>query len=266
MSLQSRRGFLQTISAALVGAAVFDPKSLLWVPGSTESVAPVVLGGMSPQAAIDLQLELNDLARQVAVRLGETLSRSRATALRQVMYQHAGHVRLVADEYKTDVLDVTGIGRGRFAPAYARISAGATLLRDGHERQPSLLAGDLGNKLRNYGGDFDMFAPIAAELRPGVPFTPDVAIGIGTDPATGLSVRAMRFKQGGRDGGWHTTVEVAGGHWVPERAEQAPCPLCGEPASIEMGEERSPRPLYYCAECGSDFRVTPQRAPEGLIV
>ena len=58
----------------------------------------------------------------------------------------------------------------------------------------------------------DVFAPISAELRRGEPFT-DTLVGVATDPASGLSARALRWRHG-EAGPVLTGVELSGGQWL----------------------------------------------------
>lgn len=217
MSL-SRRGFLQTVMASLAGAAVFDPKALLWVPAPPEAV---VLA--ADPAAISLQLELNDLALQCAKAMRERLLRHPSIALRQVMYEYAGHVRLPI----AGSLEVEQKGRGYFEPCQTRLSvdapAAGTTVNDLTYELHSQIAYPHGHRRRP--GPIDMFAPIGSDLRVGEPFSPDVAVGIGTDPESGLSVRVLRYALakdtmaiGGRE---RIGLEMAGGNWMTWHVRQS---------------------------------------------
>jgi hypothetical protein len=64
-----------------------------------------------------------------------------------------------------------------------------------------------------------MFVPITAELRPGEPLTDDVAIGVATDPESGLTVRVLRFEQDQIRGRTRPLIaaEMVGGVWAPDR-------------------------------------------------
>lgn len=205
--LTTRRGFLQTVMASLAGAAVFDPKALLWVPAPKEAVT------LSTDVA--LQLELNDLALQCAKVMRERLFRHPSIALRQVMYEYAGHVRLPI----AGSLEVEQKGRGYFQPCEHRLSIDAPAATTVNQ-----LTGDLYSQImwpyghRRRPGPIDMFAPIGSDLRVGEPFTPDVGIGLGTDPESGLSVRVLRYtlaKDTMAIGGHERIgLEMAGGNWM----------------------------------------------------
>ena len=211
----SRRGFLRSLAVAVGTAAVFDPKTMLWTPapvGPVELVSLALSGeardtATAVQAVIDQQLELNALALIYAERLADRLKRHPSIALREVMYQHAGHVRLA------DTLQIEGGNVGRFEQK-ARVVV--TTDRDVHKRLDDVVA-DLAHCVSRQ--QVDMFAPIGAELRPNEPFSSDTAIGVATDPASGLSVRVLQYQQEGHRGLW-TDVEVAGGRWRSLRQER----------------------------------------------
>jgi len=242
--LLSRRGFLQTLSAAMVGAAVFDPKALLWVPAPAES--SIVLADAAP-GVIATQLELNDLAQRFAKLMGERLAGSRSkrdsVALRQVMYQHVGHVHLPKAS-----LTVDDMGAGQFAATRTRIVRGEVYGAAGmlmQQTEPFLkqmayaLASDISAQ------SVDMFAPIGPELRPNEPFS-DLAVGIGTDPETGLSARVLRYRQPGV--GIMTDVEMVGGTWHTARRRKTQCPSCQEDGH-PLGDG-----AYFCADCNQEWR------------
>lgn len=99
----TRRGFLGVVSAAMVGAVVYDTKTMLWVPQAVEAHGGVELPAAVVQADLTMTEidrivnhtgELNELALACAKRLGERLERHPGIALREVMYKHAGHVRV----------------------------------------------------------------------------------------------------------------------------------------------------------------------------
>lgn len=219
----TRRGFLQIMGVALGTAAVFDPKSMLWVP-ETKAIAAALdapfkgLTGSAAEAAVkriaEQQLELNDLAMLVAHQMTDRLERSRAVLLHQIMFREAGHVRLA------NQLDVDQLGRGYFVPAPSRVAWTNEFDRNANrpyvvDAMAKELAYEIGRRR------CDMFAPISSELRPGEPFTGDIAAGVGTDPSSGLSVRVVRFEI--EPNGRHYqrtlhTVEMAGGEWEPAGA------------------------------------------------
>lgn len=238
MSLLSRRGFLQTLATAAVGAAVFDPKSLLWVPAPAQST--IVLAEASP-GVIAIQLELNDLAQRFARLMSERLLSSRSTrenvALKQIMFRHAGHVHLPAGS-----LEVDDLGAGYFSAEPARLVRGGVMGRSTETFLHDVAADIKGDIARR---QVDMFAPIAADLRPNEPFT-DVAIGLGTDPESGLSARVLRYRQPGV--GVMTEVEMAGGTWRTHRSQQATCPTC-HLRGHRLGED-----AYFCPSCNEEWK------------
>ena len=205
-----RRGFLHTLAAAAVGAATFEPKGLLWMPAAPASIVPVELTGTTAQAVIAEQLELNDLALQFAKMMTDRLERHSSVALREVMYRHAGHMRLPG------TLDVTDMGLGLFQPLPTRLMKtgqyGATAKSSFVAASMRDLSGQMMSDINS--GRLDMFAPIGRDLRAGVPFT-EAAIGLATDPESGLSVRVLRFQQesGVRRHTMMTAFEMAGGRW-----------------------------------------------------
>lgn len=214
------------MAAASVGAVTFDPASKLWVPAA-QAIAPVSLSGQSVSSAIADQLELNDLAARVARFLAERLQQHPSLALREVMYRHAGHVRLA------DALDAEA---GYFVPHPTRLLHTAGVMGPGAnaadfcQGSAYALARDL--------PAIDMFAPLGVELRAGVPFA-DANVGVGMDPETGLCVRALRFERE-----WRGTVklqtafEVAGGQWktrlLPEPAPRRKEPTLAAYAHVAL--------------------------------
>lgn len=204
-----RRGFLFTLAAAAVGAATFDPKSLLWVP-TVRPIVPVELSGTSAAAVIAEQLELNDIAMRFAKEMASRLERHPSVTLREVMFKHAGHVHLPGS------LDVEDMGRGSFVPMPTRVMKVGVL---GHSTADYLatMGDQMASDIRSR-HDIDMFAPIGADLRPGVPFS-ECAIGVATDPESGISVRALRFLHEGRGPAQTLTgVELAAGRWAATTA------------------------------------------------
>lgn len=195
----TRRGFLQTLAASVAGAAVFDPKSLLWLP----KTAPVEIVA---SAEVEQQLELNDLALRFAQSVGVQLQERhghKPLILQDVMYQHTGSTMLPAN-----ALSVAGKGHGFFEPS------GRVMTPTIWPTAPQIpvIAREYLSRARAY-GDNAMFAPIGTDLRPGSPFQ-GVQIGLGTDPATGLSARVIRYDhQGKRNTQTMTGFELAGGSW-----------------------------------------------------
>jgi hypothetical protein len=181
----SRRGFLQTLAAAAVGAATFDPKSLLWTPAPK----PVEIIAAADPILLERLLELDALAMKFAKATAAHLSRQQAVALREVAYRLSGQVDagLIALE--------TG-ETGRFEPSDSRLIStfyGAGSYIDRHI--------DLHKVVADIPLDHvDMFAPVTRELRPNEPFTDDVLIGVATDPESGISARVLQFDQDGRRG------------------------------------------------------------------
>ena len=204
-----RRGFLFTLAAAAVGAATFDPKSLLWVP-TVQPIVPVELTGTSAAAVIAEQLELNDLAMRFAKEMASRLERHPSVTLREVMFKHAGHVHLPGS------LDVEDMGRGSFVPMPTRVMKVGIV---GHSTADYLdtMGAQMAAAVRSK--PVDMFAPIGADLRPSVPLT-ECAIGLATDPESGISVRAFRFQnnEGTRAAQTLTGVELAAGRWAASQA------------------------------------------------
>lgn len=212
----SRRGFLSVLASAAATAATFDPKSMLWVP-APKSILPVELTvptldqvgqALEITKLAETQLELNELALKVAKQMTERLMRSESVALREVMFRHSGHVRV-------GLLEVDEIGVGAFEPAYGRFMVTLPPRDRAKYLDSTSLARALAYDLGSRASAYDMFAPISAELRPGEPFTDDVAIGWATDPDSGLSVRVMRFEQDRV--GTMLSAEMAGGCWVGKR-------------------------------------------------
>jgi hypothetical protein len=247
MGLLSRRGFLQTLAAAAVGAAVFDPKSLLWVPAPPTPLVTEMVDG-----AVALQLELNDLALQCAKAMTDRLQRHASVALREVMFRHAGHVRLATDEYR---MDVDELGRGHFEPCRTRLAVDDVVGRTPKEFVNRMTAELCGQVMwRGHRQRVDMFAPIGAELRPGEPFTADVGVGVATDPDSGLSVRVLRYQLApGVVGAGRpmTSVEMAGGTWHTSTAsarQATKCSGCGR-----AGRGTSRQGWVYCWACRKEW-------------
>lgn len=209
-----RRGFLHTLAAAAVGAATFDPKSLLWVPAAPATIIGVELGGSSAAEVIATQLELNELALRFARIMTDRLERHSSVALREVMFKHAGHVRLPG------LLSVNAMGTGLFEPSPVRLmktdSYGATASSSFIESSMHRLSAEMMSAINSR--RLDMFAPVSTGLREGVPFSDDVMIGVGIDPESGLSARVLRFEQDSRGGRvqMKTAVELAAGRWTKE--------------------------------------------------
>lgn len=197
----SRRGFLQTLATALVGAATFDPKSLLWVPASATGHVE-----LATDASVSLTLELNELALLAARRMTERLARDKSLALREIMFRHTGSVHL-----PPGVLELTDHGLGRFEPQATRLMVGAEF--PSRSAFINSVTAELTNRIS--AERLDCFAPIGRELRVGEPFSDDVGIGMATDPESGLSVRVLRWEIDRTRGRTKTvtSVEMAGGQW-----------------------------------------------------
>lgn len=209
----SRRGFLQTLAAAAVGAATFDPTRLLWTPKAPE---PLIVGGLTA-ADVATQLELNEIAMLVARQMTERLARHPSVALREVMFRHGGTVDL-----PPDLLEIPDVGVGHFAPMATRVMATRQTWTLGPTHSAvEDIAHDLEQKITHAGRAIDMFAPVGVELRTGEPFTEDVQVGVATDPESGLSVRVLRFDmdRAGKRGvaTQMTSAEMAGGRWYGRR-------------------------------------------------
>lgn len=200
----TRRGFLQVLGAAMAGAAVFEPKSLLWVPKPKLRYGLVELVPEAKASVrIEQQLELNDLALQVAREMSTRLERSKAVVLSEVMFRHTGSLT-------PGTLHVIEQGKGYFEP---------------HGRQmetiewPGLSASRTQSVAQRLAQRLpcgaEMFAPIGLELRDGEPFS-DCEVGVGTDPETGVSVRVMRFEmdRAGRRAEVRIGAEMAGGAFL----------------------------------------------------
>lgn len=160
----TRRGFLGVVSAAMVGAVVYEPKSMLWVPkvveasGGVELPASVVQSDLSMQA-IDRIVNgtgyLNELALSCAKRLGERLERHPGIFLREVMYKHAGHVRVEQVNPRLDPDDVFGHALER--------QGGKIAMRYTREYDIRREASDDVETSRDAGGHFDFAAEQALQ-------------------------------------------------------------------------------------------------------
>lgn len=193
----TRRGFLGTmIAAAVTAVAKFDPTKGLWVPGLPEptTAAPLIEVATQQPGAV---LELNALAMRFAQALGDQVRKKKLMVLQEVMAERAGHVNL-------GLIRLTDEERGYFDPAATRT---LTYLQGG---TPEDAAFGFAREL-SY---IDAMAPIGSQLRPGVAFS-DVEVGLATDPASGISARAIRFTP--LDSKPQVQLEVAGGRWHPKR-------------------------------------------------
>lgn len=246
----SRRGFLQTAVAALVGAAAgYDPLKKLWVPGAKaiefhKDAFSLVMAplNMDASAAGSEQLELNDLALRFARSLGERLERHRAKVLQGVLLRTPEKsvgfdptvvsrkdgisIRMIkewdGERDTTPRRDIFGPivteewGPGEFAPLQARLikATDARFGREGFTTNDRHTIDGLSYQMLHdiERQRIDMFAPIGAELRAGVPFSAGVLIGLATDPQTGISARTLRYTP--NDGSRMTAFEVAVGHWT----------------------------------------------------
>jgi hypothetical protein len=196
--------------------ATFDPKSLLWVPKSMMAIpdeARVILapGVFGAGTSVDEVLELNDLAMKFARAMTDRLERHKSVALREIMFRQSGHVRL-----PPGILDVTDHGIGEFEPTPSRamVTVGSGL----SFKTPASAVDHAASLAMSFIEEnrVDAFAPIGQEMRPGEPFSGVGAIGLATDPESGLSVRVLRWKQDGRGGRpiEMAGFEIAGGRWV----------------------------------------------------
>lgn len=242
----SRRGFLGTLAAAATGAAAaFDPIAKLWVPKALASdltaeralehleIISRPLSSRAVQAVIDTQLELNDLALRVARAMTDRLAAHKSVLLRQVVYELSGQTHLdglirmpapvekLGPQGSAEFLEKVypGISSipeavGQFEPSQHRVMA----LQTARSSFSQVYVDTLANELREKVWGFDMFVPITGELRPGEPFSDDVAIGVATDPESGLTVRVLRFDQEQRGGNRpFIGAEMVGGEWEPQR-------------------------------------------------
>lgn len=197
----SRRGFLFTVSTALAGTAVtFDPLKALWVPqGASVEVD-------------EAQMALTDLALRYAKVMGERVADMRATIISELVGRKAVWIR---QDGLIQLAAASRPQRGYFKPGPRLMKSGPlgatdrevhTFLRGMAEQ----MTRDIGRQCR-----MNAYAPIGTDLRRGVPFT-NTAVAVATDPATGLTVRALRYKQL-NDSCLHTGVELVGGAWYPKR-------------------------------------------------
>ena len=212
----ARRGFLGTMLAAATGAvANFDPLKGLWVPGAPTLVegvpAPeiVIPSASWTKAVTDETAELTDLALRFVKQMAHRLERHQAVTLRQMLLQQTGHAGLGLITLEGG----PGDGRGHFSPRNGRlvVEAWAEGGYAGARLKPEADAIEwAANTMRRDCYHVDMFAPIGHELRTGVPFT-DCLVGVATDPESGLSARALRFRT--NDKVLHTEFEMAAGNW-----------------------------------------------------
>lgn len=222
----SRRGFLQTMAAAAVGAAVYDVDTKLWRPAQGGLILPADAG----EIVLAQQHELNLAAAWVAHELGGRLERHNAFGLRDIIYRHTGNVDLPAG-----VLDLLEVGPGRFQGLAAR-----KLIVIDNIGQARMHAAAGAMSMHIIDRKLDAFAPLTTELRPGESFDKDMLFGIATDPETGMSVRAMRWTQVAGGQAPHTLYgfEIAAGRWEPY---QVPCKKLATAAALcalsTFGEE-----------------------------
>ena len=226
--LVSRRGFLGTLVAAAVGAAAqFDPLRVLWVPQS--DVQPVVIAGLE---------ELNDLALRFAKMMAEQMTRRRVRDVQQsvlasVTYgdtpmvqlrptlrqDHLGPIvqQLISEQSATTPrLRVNG-QHGYFERTRRIAKSAPIRSAAGADDQLYTMANQM---LREFHyAHVDMFVPMTTELRPGVPFT-DSLVTVVTDPESGLSVRAQRFKP--NEGPEMTSMELGAGTWQTRGVARLP--------------------------------------------
>lgn len=221
MSL-TRRGFLGILGTAFSTSMVLGP-SKLWVPEPKAITAPELVVENFTMSEIDqivnAQGALAELAMRCAVKLGERLERHRGTVLRKVLYEKTGQVDVASGQLLL-TLDDDNYSRvlneqdnGYFQPYETRTMATCPVEGrkewGGRLNAESALISDLSEKF----GHFEMFAPLGVDLRPGVPFDKKMLVGIGQDPSTGLTVRALKFEHTrGRDhGDQMIAIEVGGG-------------------------------------------------------
>lgn len=219
----TRRGFLGILGTAFSTSMVLGPGKL-WVPEVKAIMASDLVVEHFTMAEIDQivneQGELADLAKRCAIRLGARLERHRGTILRKVLYAKTGQVDVASGQLLLTTDDDTysrvlnDEDPGYFQPSDERTMATCPIegRRDwggGRTSAEDAIVNDLAEKF----GRFEMFAPLGPDLRPGVPFDNKMLVGIGQDPSTGLTVRALKFDHArGRDrADKMIAIEVGGG-------------------------------------------------------
>lgn len=208
----SRRGFLKSLIATAGAAAVFDTKSLTWVPQMLGRLAPVEALTLSDARKGLIISDLEEMqhfamlcARRLAMKMEDPSwvfrDQKPVIALGSVQY---------TDQAQGAILRVEGIGRGAFTPHG----------RSMHSEVAHHLDGQMARKLADNVSLGDprtgvMLVPITAELRPGEPFDIETLVGVATEPETGVSVRVIRFDNDGMGSsrGRRLGIEVASGQW-----------------------------------------------------
>lgn len=187
----SRRGFLWMGIAATVGANVtLDPITKLWVP-----VTPAIQTVASDED-MEQAIHQSQLATLFAKELGLLLKSSSIASLYDTEWKGPG---------RGQRLEVPELGgRGYFDPAGSRF-----VVTQPMSHTPRQAAYDMAPRLRRK--DINLIAPITADLRPGVPFTRDVIVGLGKDEESGISARVLQFRTA--EAGELLMYEVAAGEW-----------------------------------------------------
>lgn len=246
----TRRGFLGTMLAAAAGAvANFDVSKKLWVPGVPDRVADVTqwtIEQVAERSELALpvltwtkdvpgnQAELIDVAMRFAKTMAPRLQKTKATVLRRMMLEHAGHMDLGLITLTDD--DGNPAGRGYYEPAVHRVSKDLEAAHRGYRARTSME--DAADQMFSDVAQFDAFAPIGVNLRDNMPFA-DCLVGTATDPESGLSARALRFRT--VDGVVHTECELAVGNWMGNwmgtGANAGRSRLRGEPVRMLLSPE-----------------------------
>ena len=209
-----RRGFLGTMLAAAVGAvANFDPSKGLWVPGhaAAPETLKLVETAVAPTWSKDVLAEageLADLAIRFAKRMAGRLEKHASVALHHVAMEMVGRpnlgtLRILQDDGQSASGAFAAPGHRLVKQAWEGVHGSAQSVNDYLDWAAAELRRDV--------DPYDLFVPIGSELRTGVPFTGDIMVGVGTDPDSGLSARALRFRT--IDNVVHTSFEVASGTW-----------------------------------------------------
>lgn len=187
-----RRGFLGTLAAAQAGNNVaYDPVSRLWVPKVHDlvKVRGRIIDGQvvdeDLQRFVALSVELNELAVACARALSERLFNRKNTALvlRDVQYKLTGNV-------VPNLIEVEDEGEGT-----------ANFFEQPRLMKPGIMGwstqawmNDVVSRVAFDAAGYDIYAPLGVELRPGDSFADNMAIGVGTDPESGVSVRVTRWE------------------------------------------------------------------------
>lgn len=249
----SRRGFLKTLGAALATAAVFEPKSLLWLPKVEARAVDLIVDPTDAvlRNVIAKQEELNALALTFAKTMGERLERTRAVALHEVLYQMNGNVLLAPEHLFLNGDWHEDLDASRFATGPRTM-----IVTDARKPDINHVSGEMLSDLRGV----DMFVPIGTDLRPGEPFAIQdypwggrgpTLVGVATDPESGISARAItveRTSRKGYGGSGLIGFEIAAGRWQKTVIEQ-PAPIVAYCPDCAIGLSDDGYGDYYCLGC-----------------